>query len=432
MSRFRIIALLAALVALTTAFAACGGGGSDDPQQRSSTTLRWKGSKAATSTSRSRSSPKERKAATSTSRSPARSRARTPRSLPELAIAATASGKAEGEDIDFEGGLTLLSDRAFVSYEGTDYEVDPTTFGLVKSSFEQAQNQGGEGNAADVTACQEAAEGMDVGDFFDDLTSEGSADVDGTSTTKVSGDLNPGAAAEAIIELAEDPACSSQLEAAGGLPIEELEEAKAEVTSAIKKAHADVYVGDDDIVRRVVAELTIEPKDTKGEKVELDFELTLSGVNEQQEISAPQRREADRGAVPGARRQPDRTARSPQHRRGPRRPARRAGGRGSLRGRRRIVRWLGFGRRKRGRPAGLPRMPQGRADLSRPAAVRGHDPVNGEPSPAARRRVPPHAPRLAVPAGAADPGRRSRSSSRTPRRRSSSPPRRWGSSPRRR
>ena len=49
----------------------------------------------------------------------------------------------KGEDIDFDGGLTLLTDRAFVEYKGTEYEVDPTTFGFLKSAFEQAQQQGG-------------------------------------------------------------------------------------------------------------------------------------------------------------------------------------------------------------------------------------------------------------------------------------------------
>ena len=109
-------------------------------------------------------------------------------------MTASAKGSAKGEDVDFEGGLTLLSDRAYVEYEGTEYEVDPTTFGFVKSGFEQAQQQGGgsESNPADVTACQEAATGLKVGDFVDNLTNEGSADVDGTSTTKVSGDLDVG------------------------------------------------------------------------------------------------------------------------------------------------------------------------------------------------------------------------------------------------
>jgi hypothetical protein len=184
--------------------------------------------------------------------------------------------------------LTLLSDRAYVNYKGTEYEVDPTTFGFVKSGFEQAQQQGdSEANAGDVTACQEAASGLKVASFVDGLTNEGSADVDGTSTTKVSGDLNTAGAVDAIIKLTENPACSAQLEAAGPLPLGELEKAKGELTSAVKVAHVDVYVGDDNIVRKLAGELTIEPKGSSNEKVEVDFELSLSGVNEEQEISAP-------------------------------------------------------------------------------------------------------------------------------------------------
>jgi hypothetical protein len=285
LSRFRTLALLAALVAMTTAFAACGGG-SDDPQQVIEDATLEGVESGNVDISLGVKSEGEDGGDVDVSISGS-FQSKDTEDLPELAIAASATGTSEGEDIDFEGGLTLLSDRAFVNYEGTDYEVDPTTFGLVKQSFEQAQNQGEEGNAADVTACQEAAEGIEVGDFVDNLTSEDGADVDGTSTTKVSGDLNAEGAVDAIIELAKDPACSAQLEAAGPLPIDELEEAKDEVTSAIRKAHVEIYVGEDDIVRRVAAELTIEPKDTKGEKVELDFDLTLSGVNEEQEISSP-------------------------------------------------------------------------------------------------------------------------------------------------
>jgi hypothetical protein len=208
--------------------------------------------------------------------------------LPEFAMSAKANGSLEGEPVDFEGGLTLLSDRAFVNYKGTEYEVDPTTFGIVKSSFEQASQQGGEeSNSGEVTACQEAATGLEVGDFVDTLSNEGSAEVEGADTTKVSGDLNVGGAIDAIIKLTENPACSAQLEAAGPLPLDQLESAKGELSQAIKKAHVDVYVGEDDIIRKLAAELTVEPKGASNEKVEVEFELSLGAVNEEQEIKAP-------------------------------------------------------------------------------------------------------------------------------------------------
>src|SRR6185312_15674008 len=89
-----------------------------------------------------------------------------------------------------------------------------------------------------------------------------------------------------IIKLTENPACSSQLEMAGPLPLGELEKAKDELGKAVKNAHVAVFVGEDDnIVRKVETQATIQPE---GEgKVEIDFELTLGEVNEDQSISSP-------------------------------------------------------------------------------------------------------------------------------------------------
>jgi hypothetical protein len=284
LSRTRTIALLATVAALAAlVLAACGGGG-DDPQSVIDSAT-FKGVESGNLDARVSvsSTGKEGGNVDVALSGPFQSGGEG--SLPRFGVELSAKGEAGGNPVDFEGGLTVLSDRAFVGYKGTEYEVDPTTFGFIKSSFEQAEQKEGEG-AADVTACQDAATGLEVGDFVDNLESEGSADVDGTSTTKVSGDLNASGAVDALIKLVEDPACSAQLEAAGPLPLGELEKAKGELTSAIKKAHVDVYVGDDNIIRKIDAELAIEPKGEEG-SVEISLEMTLSEVNEEPEIETP-------------------------------------------------------------------------------------------------------------------------------------------------
>jgi hypothetical protein len=287
LSRIRILALFATLAALAVVFAACGGGSdssNEDPQ-----TVVEEASLAGVKSGEldmsihvnaegeeggefdvNLSGPFE---------------AGTEGELPQLEMTAEAEGSAQGEDINFDGKLTLLTDRAFIEYEGTPYEVDPTSFGFLKSAFEQAQQQGG--SEADVTACQKAAEGIKFSQFAQNLENEGSEDVGGTSTTKVSGDLKVSGAVDALIQLTEDPGCSAQLEAAGPLPLGELEEAKDELAKAITKSHVEIAVGDDHIIRKFAAELTIEPPGTKGEKVEVELELELSGVNEQQSFSKP-------------------------------------------------------------------------------------------------------------------------------------------------
>jgi hypothetical protein len=291
LSRIRTALLFATVAALAAVLAACGGGGGDSSSEDPQTVIdnaTLEGVKSGTLDLRLgiKSTGKEGGDLTVSLSGPFQAGAGK-EELPELGLSAKADGTIKGEAVNFEGDLTLLSDRAFIGFNGKEYEVDPTTFGFVKSAFEQAQQEAGGEGAGDVTACQEAATGLEVGDFVDNLKNEGSADVEGTSTTKVSGDLNTAGAVDALIKLTKNPACSAQLEAAGPLPLSELESAKAELASAVKKAHADVYVGDDEIIRKVSAELTVEPKSSPGEKVEISFELSLGAVNEEQEISAP-------------------------------------------------------------------------------------------------------------------------------------------------
>ncbi len=288
MSRLRILTLFAVLIALATAFAACGGsGGSDDPQTVvDEATLQGiesgqldltlgvdikgkKGGHVDVSLSGPFQGASEGEA-------------------PELDLTAKAKGRVDGEKVDFDAGLTLLGNKAYVGYDGTEYEVDPTTFSFVKSII----SQGSGGKQSDENpGCQEAVSELKVGDFIDDLRDGGSAEVAGASTTKVSGDLDAPGAIEALIELTEDSACADQLSGAGPLPsTAELEDAKSTVEDSVKSAQVELYVGDDNIVRRITAQVTVEPEGSGAEDtetVDLDLDLTLSGVNEDQTISGP-------------------------------------------------------------------------------------------------------------------------------------------------
>lgn len=208
--------------------------------------------------------------------------------LPQLDLSATAKGHFDGDDIDFDGGVVLLPSTAFVDYEGVEYEVDPSTFSFLESVLQPEGEEGGGGSGA--AACQEAAGKLQVGEFLENGRNEGSTEVGGTSTTKVSGDLDVPAALDALLEVAETPACKGQLSTAGPLPSKsEIEDAKGELRQGVKTAHVEVYVGDDDIVRRIVAQTRIEPKEgRKGpSKMEIDVDMKLTGVNEEQEIVAP-------------------------------------------------------------------------------------------------------------------------------------------------
>jgi hypothetical protein len=288
-SRFRIFTLFAALMALATAFAACGGGSSDPQSVVDEATLQGiesgnvdlslgidvKGSKGG-HLDVGLSGPFQGESEAE---------------YPELDMSASAKGSLGGEKVDFEGGLTLLGNKAYVGYKGTEYEVDPTTFNFVRTIIKR--RSGGQKQSTELTACQEAAAELQLSDFVENLKGEGSAEVGGTSTTKVSGDLDVSGALEATAELSENPACSEQLKATGSFPSgARLEKAKTQVEESLKDAHVVLYVGDDHIVRRITAQVTVEPPSGSGgggtKSAEINLDLTLTGVNEEQTISAPQ------------------------------------------------------------------------------------------------------------------------------------------------
>jgi hypothetical protein len=295
LSRLRIFALFATVLALAVALAACGSSGSSNSNENPQTVVNdatLKGIESGNLSLALKVNAEGDEGGNLDLSLSGPFQGEGKNQLPQFDLSAKADGSFNGQDINFDGGLTLLSDHAFVNYQGTEYEVDPTTFSFIKSAIERSQQSGAaQAQSAGATACQEAVANLKVGDFVENLSNEGSSDVGGTATTHVSGDLNVPGAIDALLELTKDPACSAQLGAAGPLPSEaELDKAKSQVQSALKTAHVDVYVGDDNIVRKIAAELSIEPQNASSsgpKKVDLQFELSIDGVNEEQSIEAP-------------------------------------------------------------------------------------------------------------------------------------------------
>lgn len=206
--------------------------------------------------------------------------------VPQFAVDSEINGDLRGKEINFSGGLTILPDHAFLDYQGADYEIEPNNFSFAKSIFLRDSSEA-EATTEGVAACRRVAAEVGAGDLIVKPRDEGTVDVDGAATTKISGELDAEVAAEGLAELAGDPDCRAQLEAVIPLPLPELRSEAEELATATERSRFEVYVDDEGVIRKLVAELAGAPRAAGGEAVDVDLEFVLSEVNRPQEIAIP-------------------------------------------------------------------------------------------------------------------------------------------------
>jgi hypothetical protein len=224
-----------------------------------------------------------------------------PAAIPQLDWTGSLTAEGAGQSFNFEGGITVTEDNAYVEYAGNAYEVGTDTFGQFKKlaerasaqqteteglSFGEAFTQGCEqslqAQGGDTAACQ-----IDFESWLGDLSNEGEEDIEGSETVHISGSLDVETMLGDLIELG---AAVPQAAEAGVPSSEQVQQ----FADAISDASFDLYSGvDDRILRGVDFNLGIDPSaipdaEAAGvESVDANFSLRLAGVNEEQEISAP-------------------------------------------------------------------------------------------------------------------------------------------------
>jgi hypothetical protein len=191
-------------------------------------------------------------------------------------VDAEVSFSSEQGDFSGSGGLVSTGDRAFVNFQGTDYEVPAQAFQQFARTFTQLQQQNEE-------QADQAEGTQQLIDSFGELSNEGNEDVDGTETTHISGDLDIAKFTDSIrTQLSEQQGTNAVPQA----QLEQLQTSLDQLTESVKSASLDVYSGtDDDILRKL--DLSFEVESGEGDTLTADFSLSLSDVNQPQEIAGP-------------------------------------------------------------------------------------------------------------------------------------------------
>ena len=222
-----------------------------------------------------------------------------PNTIPQLDWTGSVSGEGAGQSIDYEAGLVVTDDNAYVEYGGDAYEVGSDQFSQIKSQVEAQSGQAGASGDAQASfqaGCEQALEQagvkdtsaceIDISSWLTNLTNEGTEDIGGAESVHIHGDADVDQILNDVGGLVESvpQAASSGFDPAllGG------------VSDAVTEASIDVYsTVDDHLLSKLDLSLSIDPSAIAAgaavpiDSVDVDFSLEIDDINEEQSVEAP-------------------------------------------------------------------------------------------------------------------------------------------------
>jgi hypothetical protein len=280
--RFRLLTLLACLTAALALIAGCGGSDSNapdgpsadantDPQTVLDSAL---GSQGDPITSGVLDLSFDLKSTTSVS---ANAKVTGPFSsngdseLPSVDFDVTAGAQTGSAPLSFNGALTMTPDGLYIGYGDSTYQLDDSTFQLLKQSYERSsqlqQSQQDGGSLSQF--------GIDPANWLTNVRNEGTTDVDGTETVHISGDAD---VSRIVADLGKVAQGTGQSVDSTGL---------SQLKNSVKAASIDVYAdADNSVLRKLDVSLQLADPRSGGTDT-LSFSIGIADPNSEQDISAP-------------------------------------------------------------------------------------------------------------------------------------------------
>ena len=285
MTRIRTaVAVLAIALPIPAAVAGCGGGSSssEDPQQVLDQTFNNPTKITSGKLDLSISGSAEGQQSgnfSATISGPFQTDPKNTTAFPQLDLTANVSGSAGGPSISFDGSLITTNDNAFVEYQNQAYEVGTTAF----KQFAQAYARAAKQNQAKGSSSNGFSQfGIDPKTWLTNVSNEGTTSVDGTDTVHIHGDADVAKIVTDLQKVSKQTSGTTQQISPDQLK---------QLTDAVQTASIDVYSGTDDhLLRKLAVSLAIAPPSSAGasvSKLDVNFSITLSDVNQPQTITAP-------------------------------------------------------------------------------------------------------------------------------------------------
>lgn len=185
----------------------------------------------------------------------------------------------------FNAGLVSTGDRAFLGFQGTEYEVQPQAVANLNRQVAASRKREGGRDLSDF--------GVTARDWVIDAEEKGNEDVAGVETTHVTGKLDVTRALEDLNKVVEQAA---RLGGRVGrqAPPKLTDEQKEQIEEIVRDPQFDAYVGDeDDKLHRLSADIEFEvPEDSRDrvgglEGGRISFTIEFANIGAEQPIKAP-------------------------------------------------------------------------------------------------------------------------------------------------
>jgi hypothetical protein len=280
-TRTRALTALALAVASALLLAACGGGGNgEDPEQVLHQTF------SNPTTIRSGTFDLDLKLETSGGDNPGTFEAKLggkfasqeSGQFPKFDVDASVKAESGSQSLSGTGGLISTGDRAFVTFQGTDFAVPQQLYDEFTTTYAQLQGQSGSSKSANLLKSL----GISPANWLTDLKNEGTEDVEGTKTIHVSGTADVPKLVADLKTIAKRAGS-----AVGNVNTQQLNQ----LNSIVQSGDIDVYSGEDDkLLRRFQIDLELKPPaGTPGapDSLSVEFQLNLADVNNPETFNAP-------------------------------------------------------------------------------------------------------------------------------------------------
>jgi hypothetical protein len=181
----------------------------------------------------------------------------------------------------FNAGLVSTGDNAFVRFQGSNYEVGEEQIKQINSQLATANRESKKQSLEDL--------GVKPTDWLEGTKEEGDEQVAGVKTTHISGGIDMGRFIEDLNDIVKK---APQISGAAK-PSTLTEEQKNQIRDIVKDPRFDAYVGEDDVLRRLSADLEFsvpegDRKEAGGlEGGSISFSLEFAEVGQPQQIAAP-------------------------------------------------------------------------------------------------------------------------------------------------